>query len=216
MKWFKHDSTARLDAKIQHLVARHGAEGYAIYWYCLEAIAFNVDSHNLTFELEDDAILIARYFSLSPEVVEAIMRYMVELGLFENSEGKISCLRMATRTDEYTAKLIKNVNSLPTVSRQSHDSVPTKSENVRINRIDKNRIEKKNTGGRFAPPSLSEVSDYCKERRNSVDPQSFIDHYDANGWMRGKNKIKDWKACVRTWEKSSRPNAGHDSSEAYY
>lgn len=57
---------------------------------------------------------------------------------------------------------------------------------------------------RFTPPSLKEVTSYCQERKNQVDPQSFIDHYEANGWMRGKNKIKDWKACVRTWEKNSK------------
>jgi hypothetical protein len=52
------------------------------------------------------------------------------------------------------------------------------------------------------PPALEEVAAYCKERDNGIDPQRFIDHYEANGWMRGKNKIKDWKACVRTWEKN--------------
>lgn len=59
----------------------------------------------------------------------------------------------------------------------------------------------KNKRGRFAPPSLSEVTEYCKSRHNSVDPQKFIDHYQANGWVRGKTKISDWRACVRTWEK---------------
>jgi hypothetical protein len=57
--------------------------------------------------------------------------------------------------------------------------------------------------GRFTPPSLQEVVDYCKERSNNVDPNNFIDHYESNGWVRGKTKIKDWKACVRTWEKNS-------------
>lgn len=56
------------------------------------------------------------------------------------------------------------------------------------------------TKGRFTPPSVSEVSDYCRERKNGVDAQKFIDHYEANGWMRGKTKIKCWKACIRTWE----------------
>ena len=55
----------------------------------------------------------------------------------------------------------------------------------------------------FRPPSLKEVQDYCKERDNKVDPQSFVDHYETNGWMRGKTKIKSWQACVRTWEKNS-------------
>jgi hypothetical protein len=47
---------------------------------------------------------------------------------------------------------------------------------------------------------LKEVTDYCTERKNGIDPQRFVDHYEANGWMRGKNKIKCWKACIRTWE----------------
>ena len=53
---------------------------------------------------------------------------------------------------------------------------------------------------RFTPPSLEEVQAYCDERKNNVDAQRFIDYYSANGWMVGKNKMKDWKAAVRTWE----------------
>ena len=62
---------------------------------------------------------------------------------------------------------------------------------------------------RFTPPTLEEVSDYCWERQNHVDPQKFIDHYSSNGWMVGRTKMKDWKAAVRTWEKNSfdRPKA---------
>ena len=43
---------------------------------------------------------------------------------------------------------------------------------------------------------------YCVERGNKVDPQSFIDFYESKGWMIGKNHMKDWKAAVRTWERS--------------
>ena len=56
---------------------------------------------------------------------------------------------------------------------------------------------------RFIPPSLEEVKAYCQERGNNVDPQRFVDYYTANGWLVGKNKMKDWKACVRTWEKNN-------------
>ena len=58
----------------------------------------------------------------------------------------------------------------------------------------------------FVPPKIEDVFSYCFERNNKVDPQAFIDHYEANGWMRGKNKIKCWKACVRTWEKNTKGN----------
>lgn len=54
----------------------------------------------------------------------------------------------------------------------------------------------------FIPPSVEEVEQYCIERNNNIDAQSFIDFYESKGWMIGKNKMKDWKAAVRTWERS--------------
>ncbi|HHX11142.1 MAG TPA: hypothetical protein GX729_07255 [Firmicutes bacterium] len=68
-------------------------------------------------------------------------------------------------------------------------------------REDKNRLDKNKEKSRFVPPSLDEVMEYCLTRNNQVDPQTFIDFYESKGWMIGKNKMKDWKAAVRTWEK---------------
>ena len=59
----------------------------------------------------------------------------------------------------------------------------------------------KESRSKFQKPTLSEVSDYCRERGNRIDPAEFIDHYESNGWMVGKNHMKDWRAAVRTWEK---------------
>jgi uncharacterized protein YdaU (DUF1376 family) len=56
---------------------------------------------------------------------------------------------------------------------------------------------------RFVPPTLDQIRSYCNERLNNVDSNKFIDHYTSNGWLVGKNKMKDWKAAIRTWEKSS-------------
>lgn len=58
--------------------------------------------------------------------------------------------------------------------------------------------------GRFTPPTLQEVQVYCMSRHNNVDPEKFINFYSAKGWMIGKNKMKDWKAAVRTWEKGEK------------
>lgn len=60
---------------------------------------------------------------------------------------------------------------------------------------------KKNTKEKFIPPTVEDVRAYCEERKNKVDPEMFIDFYESKGWMVGKNKMKNWKACVRTWEK---------------
>ena len=58
---------------------------------------------------------------------------------------------------------------------------------------------------KFKKPTLEEVKTYCKERNNNVSPTDFIDYYESIGWVRGKTPIKDWKACVRTWEKNAKP-----------
>ena len=85
-------------------------------------------------------------------------------------------------------------------------------------RLGKNRLDKNIRG--FTPPSIDEVSAYCTERNNGIDPQHFVDFYEAKGWMVGKNKMKDWKAAVRTWEgrqgngyskQHTQQNAGRDS-----
>ena len=54
---------------------------------------------------------------------------------------------------------------------------------------------------RFVPPTLEEVRSYCEEKGylDKVNPERFIDFYESKGWMVGKNKMKDWKAAVRTW-----------------
>lgn len=52
----------------------------------------------------------------------------------------------------------------------------------------------------FAKPSIDEIKSYCSERKNAVDPLRFFNFYESKGWMIGKNKMKDWKAAVRTWE----------------
>lgn len=55
---------------------------------------------------------------------------------------------------------------------------------------------------RFVKPTVEEVRAYCIERHNSVDPEAFVDFYESKGWKIGDQPMKDWKACVRTWERS--------------
>lgn len=68
---------------------------------------------------------------------------------------------------------------------------------VKLSKVNLSEVKKES----FAPPSFQEVSEYCKERKNTIDPQQWLDFYTSKGWMIGKNKMKDWRAAVRTWEK---------------
>lgn len=86
--------------------------------------------------------------------------------------------------------------------------------------IDKDSIDKDSIGEssrgekakRFYPPTLDEVKQYCEERNNNIDPMAFIDFYSSKGWMIGKNRMKDWKAAVRTWERKRKEQSKAESS----
>ena len=128
MKWFKHDSDSRHDAKLHKIRLKYGMEGYGLYFFLLECIAGTVEAHNLTFELEQDAELISNETGIHAERVEEMMRFMVHLNLFEMSNtGVITCMKMATRTDTYIEKVMRKANNVRTRSVQSPDSVRTKS-----------------------------------------------------------------------------------------
>lgn len=53
----------------------------------------------------------------------------------------------------------------------------------------------------FTRPTLLEVKAYCEERHNNIVPEQWYDFYEANGWKVGRNAMKDWKACIRSWER---------------
>ena len=69
------------------------------------------------------------------------------------------------------------------------------------NTINNNNITYSNKKVRFKKPKLDDVKDYCILRSNNIDAEAFMDFYESKDWKIGKNKMKDWKACVRTWEK---------------
>lgn len=66
--------------------------------------------------------------------------------------------------------------------------------------------ESAHKSSRFVPPSPEEVNAYCRERNNGIDGNEFCDFYASKGWKVGKNPMKDWKAAVRTWERSRKQN----------
>ena len=199
MKWFKHDSDASNDAKLKKLRLKYGAQGYGIYWYCLELIARNVEKHNLTFELEHDAELIADDFKLSSDLVQHIMTFMVEIGLFENTNGIITCLKMATRADEYTQQIIRENNRLHN-SRVTPDTLPRKSEVREEKRIEENILEK-NRKEKYTPPIPAELlSEWLAVRKRKPVTERVFNAV-ANeaaklGWTAEQAIIK---CCERGW-----------------
>ncbi len=74
------------------------------------------------------------------------------------------------------------------------------TDNTNIN-ITNNNLTDSNRKALFKKPSINEIRDYCNERGNNIEAEAFIDFYESKDWKIGKNKMKDWKAAVRTWER---------------
>ena len=73
-----------------------------------------------------------------------------------------------------------------------------------VNNTPINNTSNTTSKGRFTPPTLDEVTEYCNMKGAGIDPQYFIDFYQSKNWMVGKNKMKDWQAAVRTWMRKDR------------
>lgn len=117
------------------------------------------------------------------------------------------------RTAHYTTLTIANYEKYQSVGttkvtaeeQPKSNGKTTKEQRKDINNNDNNanneNNDKQDISSRFSPPTVFDVQAYCNERKNAIDAERFIDYYTAIGWQVGKNKMKDWKAAVRTWEK---------------
>ena len=87
-------------------------------------------------------------------------------------------------------------------------------------RLGKDRLgkDRESTRTRFTPPTLEEVAAYCKERNNGIDPNRFIDWYQARGWKLSKGtSMVDWKAAIRTWERRNKVDvADNDGDDLFW
>lgn len=95
------------------------------------------------------------------------------------------------------------------------------NEIIEVNSTDNNTNNNTvNKGGRFTPPSVEQVMEYCNHRQNGINAQNFIDFYQSKGWKVGNSKMKDWKASIRTWETNNKirneQNADKRNSKSEY
>ena len=215
MKWFRHDSAANRDAKLQKIRMKYGLEGYGLYWYCVELIAEGVEDSCLTFELEHDAEIISFNTGVHAERVGEMMAYMVKLGLFENHDGTITCYKLAKRLDQsstsntHMRKIISEIKSNPdyimTLSGRNHDGVMTESDQ---SRVDKNREDKK--GNKSAPkpkkcsfPENFQITDAMRDwfskQPFSIDMGRATDDWKDN-MLKNSSKYQytDWVAAWRS------------------
>lgn len=153
-----------------------------------------------------------RHFSI--DTVRIALTLYKQLGLvYEQDNGTLKIADferlIGSQTESAEKKMLQRARQQANaiggqIGGQKVDICPPDIKRLDIREKEKICIKKEKLP-LFHPPTLEEVQSYCKERNNNVDAEHFIAYYTANGWKQSSgNKIKNWKACVITWEKQDK------------
>ena len=220
VKWIKLATNIFDNRKIRQIECLPDGYAVIVVWVKLMCLAGNINDNGLVYftkEIPYTEQMLATQFNMPLTTVQLALRTFEQFGMVEvidnilhisnwekyQSVDKLSEIReynrLAKQKSRAKQKLLKDVNDMSMTSQPCHDTDRDKEVDIDKEKEINNRGKTK----RFTPPTLEEVKAYCAERNKGVDPECWMDHYESNGWMVGKNKMKDWKAAVRTWEKNS-------------
>ena len=227
VKWIKIVTDIFNNKKIKQIDAMPDADTILVIWFKLLCLAGSINESGLIILTKDLAYtdeMLATEFRKPINTVRLALKTFESFGMIElvdniyrisnwekyqNIEG-LERIREQTRLRVAKHRKKQKLLSCNVTVTQGNatDKERDKERDKDIERDKKNNSA--NKSHRFTPPTLEEVTDYCQERNKGVDPQRWYDFYTAKGWMIGKNKMKDWKAAVRTWEnKQDKPVNGN-------
>mgnify|MGYP001049786599 CR=1 FL=1 len=167
----------------------------------LWARLWNTDKNhlkNIIEELEDRGLVVIDDDLLSVPSCETRLNIINRNRSNGKAGGRPKTQKKPKRNPDHNPNETQTVTQ--TKPKRNPDQKAKEKEREIEIEIESKEEKKINKRKVFTPPTLDEVAKYCADRNNSVSPQRFIDFYGMKGWMVGKNKMKDWKAAVRTWE----------------
>lgn len=222
VKWIKIVTDIFDDEKILLIESMPEHDAIIVIWFKLLCLAGKMNNGGV-FIMNDKIPyteeMLATIFRRPLNTVRLALNTFEQFGMIERVENVITIPNWSKHQTldqleerkeymrEYMQKYRERQKQIACKANSKVNSESNSKANVSVldididKDIDIDNKESKAKSKRFIPPSLEEVISYCKERNNSVDPQKWYDFYSAKGWMIGKNKMKDWKAAVRTWER---------------
>lgn len=231
--WLKLHKDFFQRKEIKRLRKIAGGDTYTIIYLKMLLRSIMSDGKLYFDGLEDDfASELALDLDEKEENVQITVQYLLKSGLLEmcsdeeyylpDTKDSTGCeTAVASRVRKYREKQ-KALQCNTDVTKVKHLCNGEKEIEIEIEIEKELEIEKDTKANksptkakRFVKPTLSEIEQYCIERNNNVNAEQFFDYYESNGWKVGKNSMKDWKAAVRTWERSEyrKPNSKKNSKE---
>lgn len=180
--YFSHDYTARSDEKIKNLIYDFGYQGYGIYWALIEELYQNANA------LQTNYKRIAFDMRVEEKIIESIVQ---NYGLFIVENEYFGSLSVQRRLDMRNEKSNKARESAQKRWTKDANALPTQSDS---NAIKESKV-KETKRKVFTKPTIEEI----KKEFPTFNAEHFFNYYQSNGWMVGRNKMKDWKATVKNW-----------------
>jgi predicted phage replisome organizer len=237
VKWIKIVTDIFSNKKIKQIDAMPDADTVLVIWFKLLCLAGNINESGLIVLTKDIAYtdeMLATEFRKPLNTIRLALKTFESFGMVELVDN----IYHISNWERY-----QNIEGLEKIREQTRLRVEKHREKQKalscnVTETHGNAIEleldkdidiekNKDMGGKphtqkFIPPIIDEIKTYCTERNNKVDPEKFHDFYTSKNWMIGKNKMKDWKAAVRTWEKENKqqvqskmPQAGNFEQRQY-
>lgn len=222
LSYFPKDVSFYTDRKVRRLMHEFGAKGILVYDYILCVIYedkgyyVNYDDH-FAFDVAD-MLGCGINEDLAKEVINGCIRVnLFDKDLYERChiltsagiQKRYSTIKRNAEINEdfrvFTDETVVIAAKTPIIATKPHvstDVIPLKEKKRKVN--NKEKEKEKEIAKRFLPPSIDEVKKFVAEKNYSVDPESFVAFYQSKNWFVGKNKMKDWRAAVVTWEKRNR------------
>lgn len=217
VRWIKITTDMFDNRKIKHLRKMPDGNNLVLIWVMLLTMAGRCNANGMIFLTETfpySTKMLADELDFEENTVKLALGLFEALGMvsfdgefisitgweeYQNTD-RLSEIReynrLAKQKSRERQRLLQDVNDMSMTSQSGQDTDKDKDKEIET---DKKRK-------RFTPPTVEEVKAYCTERGNKINAEQFVDFYSSKGWMVGKNPMKDWKACIRTWEKRDEPN----------
>jgi hypothetical protein len=230
--YFSHDSNAKDDPKCVSLIEQLGLEGYGIYWVLIEILR---DQSEYKYPIALIPAIARRYNTTLEKVNAVVYNYSlfliidndfffseslkIRMQALENKReqakmaGRMSAVKRSLKFNENSTSAQQTFNDRSTDVQRPLNGRSTTVQPVKESKVKESKVKESKVKD-IEIPSLEDVKNYCIERKNKVDPDRWYDFYLSKNWMIGKNKMKNWQAAVRNWEKNENNGTNQQNFKA--
>lgn len=225
VKWFKITTDIFDDEKIKLLEKMPDGDTIIVIWFKILTLSAKSNQNGmimLTDTIPYTEEMLISYLDRKDTTIRLALNTFKQFGMLEDINEQT--LLVSNWGKHQNVKGLDDIREQNRIRQQRYrdnqklllelkDKEEKEIIDIKNKDIEESNVKRNVTPKRFTKPTIKQVSEYCKERKNNINAEQFYDHYESVGWKVGKNPMKDWKASVRTWERRNNNQPKKDEPE---